>query len=155
MKPVCMLGLLVLAISSCGGPRAIRQTEVPQDFELSLERSICFGRCPAYRLEVNPEGDVEYEPLRFAPDSSKVPERLTKRQLKEMVYVLNQADLSQYHDSYDAEVSDLPSVELYCKLQDLEKQILMRYQTPAKLDTLVLDLEKIIFGRHFIHNQGG
>ena len=138
--------LTAFSLASCAGSKEIRQTEVPDNFSLSLERTLCFGRCPAYKVEINPAGEVTYEAVRFAPDSSLVPRQLKKRELKELVWLIRQADLSQYQDRYDAEVSDLPSVELYCKLDDLEKDIVMRYQTPPKLDSLVQNMEKIIFG---------
>jgi hypothetical protein len=137
--------IFALLLFSCAGTKAIRKTEVPENFSMKLERTICFGRCPAYSLTVNSAGEVAYKALRFAPDSVRVPTRLSKIKLKEIVYLLKQADLPQYKDRYDAEVSDLPAKILQCKMEDLDKSIFMRYRTPARLDSLVSAIEHLIF----------
>lgn len=112
---------------------------------MKLERTICFGRCPAYKLTINAGGEVDYEGLRFAPDSSKVHTNLSKTKLKTIVYLLKEADLTQYKDRYDAEVSDLPATILGCDMGEWSKSIFMRYRVPDKLDSLVTEIESVVF----------
>jgi hypothetical protein len=132
-------------ISACAGSGEIRRTEVPENFALSLERTPCFGRCPTYALSLDAKGKVAYEALRFAPDSSEVHRKLTKSKMKKLVFLLKEADLTQYEDRYHAEISDLPAVILQCELDEMSKNIYMRQQVPTRLDSLIVDLEALIF----------
>lgn len=145
MERLLLFLTIALFLGSCAGSKAIRNTEVPDNFSMKLERTVCFGRCPAFTLSLNAAGEVEYEALRFAPDSSSVPSRLGKRKLKEIVYLLKKADLPQYSDRYDAEISDLPAAILQCQVGDMKKSIFMRYQTPEELNSLVKNIEALIF----------
>ncbi len=38
---------------------------LPSDVEIALERTACFGSCPAYRVTVKATGEVQYEGLRY------------------------------------------------------------------------------------------
>lgn len=132
--------------TSCGGSKAIRQTEIPPNFYLKLERDICYGRCPAYVLEVDAEGSVAYTPQRFAPSQDQVPEILKTRQLQKLIHAIKEVNIIHFDEKYDnINISDLPSKTLTCTMDDIEKSIIMRVGAPKKLDSLFQELELIIF----------
>ncbi|MFK7970556.1 MAG: DUF6438 domain-containing protein [Bacteroidia bacterium] len=143
---IYMTTCLLLVLSACGGTKEVRQTVIPDNFQLSLERTMCFGRCPAYTLQVDDEGAIEYKAVRFAPEPKHVRSRLNTSQLRKLVYTLKQANMFQYEDSYDnPNVSDLPAVKLACTLEKGTKDIYLRMNTPAKLDSLVMNIEELVF----------
>ena len=59
---VTALGILgVLMVGSCRSVPLTRESAVPQS--ITLERSRCFGVCPAYRLTVDHGGNVSFASL--------------------------------------------------------------------------------------------
>src|SRR5712691_4396264 len=55
------MSLLALACTPSDGPGG-RQGVVPSPADsIALERSICFGTCPAYRLRLSDRGEVRFE----------------------------------------------------------------------------------------------
>ncbi|MBP7415582.1 MAG: DUF6438 domain-containing protein [Pyrinomonadaceae bacterium] len=59
-----VLRILVLtsALLFCGSFSAYSQQDIPKDFILTLERTMCFGWCPAYTLTINADGTVKFTP---------------------------------------------------------------------------------------------
>ena len=61
MRVLCVAGGLV-AIATAVAPTGAAQTaSTPLDVVITLERTPCFGTCPAYTVTVNGRGQVIYE----------------------------------------------------------------------------------------------
>ncbi len=59
-----VLRILVLmsALLVCGSVFAYSQVDIPKDFIVTLERTMCFGWCPAYTLTITADGTVKFTP---------------------------------------------------------------------------------------------
>ena len=53
--------MLALACTPSDGPGARRGAVPPPADSIVLERSICFGTCPAYRLRLSDRGEIRFE----------------------------------------------------------------------------------------------
>lgn len=59
---VLLITLFTSSILFCGSFSAYSQEDIPKDFMVTLERTMCFGWCPAYTLTITADGTVKFTP---------------------------------------------------------------------------------------------
>jgi hypothetical protein len=74
--------------------------EIPVDTLITLERSECFGACPAYKLSISADGRVVFEGKAFVKTKGRAEGRITLSQLSELIRAFNNADYFSLKDSY-------------------------------------------------------
>jgi large subunit ribosomal protein L25 len=55
----------LVAVLVTAGPAPVFAQAVPADFAITLERTQCFGTCPAYSVRIDAAGNVTYEGTHF------------------------------------------------------------------------------------------
>lgn len=60
---VLRITVLTCAALLCGSFLAYAQEKVPKDFTVTLERTSCYGWCPAYKLTILADGTVQFSPV--------------------------------------------------------------------------------------------
>ena len=105
MKRLILL-ILTLAIAACSS--APTQPDY-SNIVITLERTVCFGFCPAYKITVYGDGRVEYDGQQFVDITGKQTTTLTADQVKELIVAFEQTDYFNLKDEYIALVTDIPS----------------------------------------------
>ncbi|MBK8339180.1 MAG: hypothetical protein IPK99_03870 [Flavobacteriales bacterium] len=110
----------------------------------SIERTPCFGKCPAYRIKVYRSGYATYEGI------SNV-ERLGMNRgqvgLDTLAVLLKEAEAIGYfdlQDSYDRQVTDIPSTRLRMVSGARDKAILARAGVPPELKAFALRADELL-----------
>ena len=104
MRHLLLAMLLTLAIVSVGpalnddgvsasGP--VRRTKV-----ITLERTVCFGTCPHYKLTIFSDGLVSYEGIRYVKKAGKANGHISRAKLNELVKEFTSIDYFSLADSY-------------------------------------------------------
>jgi hypothetical protein len=78
--------------------------------QLTLERTECFGSCPAYRITVSGSGDVRYDGYNFVDTKGPVNDRLTTTQLGELVAAINECSFFALRESYQSDLDGCPAL---------------------------------------------
>src|SRR4051794_460293 len=102
MKILLWLSLL-LAGSSC---RVAHQGD-KATILASLERTPCFGTCPAYRVAIYSDGQAIYEGKQHAARLGQYGVKLSKKQLKELTALFERYQIFNFKDTYESSMSDL------------------------------------------------
>jgi len=71
------------------------------DFQMTLERGMCFGTCPVYRVTISANGDVTFEGERFTKVIGVRHKRISRdavKQLNDAVNDINFFDLGRYDE---------------------------------------------------------
>lgn len=94
-----LLPFVLLATSCAPNPEAINPsgaatTALPDS--IVLERSVCFGMCPAYRLRLSAKGDVLFQPQKPAGDT--VTAKITSAEYAALVMQFEKAGFNGYPD---------------------------------------------------------
>ncbi|SFQ72411.1 DUF6438 domain-containing protein [Hymenobacter arizonensis] len=76
---------------------------------LTFERTACFGKCPAYAMQVYADGRVEYEGRGDVPIMGKKELKMTPAAVAEVLRRAKEANFDQFKDRYSENTSDLPS----------------------------------------------
>jgi hypothetical protein len=59
--------VFLATLLAVGGLSVYSQRAIPKDLTITLQRSMCFGTCPAYTLAIRADGSVKFTPTgRFA-----------------------------------------------------------------------------------------
>ena len=81
----------------------------PQDVSIALQRTGCYGSCPAYRLELRGDGLVSYRGEAFVVAQGGYRWRVAPAVVAALVERFRQADFFRLKGAYIAGVTDLPS----------------------------------------------
>jgi hypothetical protein len=118
MIQLILLLSLLLAGLACqrGGPAdgtaaatPQREADVPPDTVITLERTICYGTCPIYKLTIRGDGMLIYEGKDFVQTKGTVKSSVTREQLKELLSEFEKADYFSLQDSYRTESDGCPT----------------------------------------------
>jgi len=107
---ITILIALILIAASC----ARTHTPTPSDFDevvITLERTVCFGACPEYKLTIYGSGTVEYEGKRFVEIEGKRTIDISVEKVRQLLSEFMKIDYFSLNDSYEEFMAtDMPSV---------------------------------------------
>jgi Domain of unknown function (DUF6438) len=104
---------ILLAISGCNSEpssTAVSIEEIPRDLVIVLERGVCFGTCPAYKLTILASGSVEFEGRHFVKEKGIVRATISREALKRLVAEFEKARFFTLKDRYVNEKDGCASV---------------------------------------------
>lgn len=128
----------MLVLGACNNTKATAQDDrfggraKADSLFFSLERTPCFGKCPAYRINVYRSGyatyvGISHTELQGDHVGSVPPET--------MALLLSKAEAVGFfnmQDKYDGQVTDLPSTIIRVVSKDRDKKVRARHQVPAE-----------------------
>jgi hypothetical protein len=102
------------------------QEESGGDFEISLERTPCFGFCPAYKVTIKNNGDVEFEGYSSVDSMGGHDYKISKDDVKKLKSTVESSKFFQLKNSYENfNVTDLPGSSISVTLGGRTKSIKM------------------------------
>jgi hypothetical protein len=110
----------------------------------SLERTPCFGKCPAYTVSIYRSGFATYEGRTFAPRQGRHTGRVDRATMETLLARAEAIGYFDLQDSYDGAVTDLPSTITRIVSGDRDKRILARYKTPPALKAFALEADTLL-----------
>jgi hypothetical protein len=88
-------------------PQPVRHHS-PTPQVITLQRTVCFGTCPEYKLTILADGRVLYEGISYVKTKGKAWGRITRQQLKELISEFNKINYSSLADSYTPGTKNCP-----------------------------------------------
>jgi hypothetical protein len=127
-----------IALASCAPVDAPAQ-EGP--VEITLQRTVCYGFCPAYTVTITGEGEVRYRGERFVnvvgPASATIPREAVARLLARF----DEIGFDQLRDEYRGQMTDLPTTTITL-VRDGRRKALVDYGgTSVGMPRAVRDLQ--------------
>ncbi len=102
----------VLTLSSCSTVDECVKGVTVQNTSVSLEKGMCFGKCPVYAGTILGDGQIMYDGRRFTDREGIYVGALSKSKLCELTTLLRQADLATLPSEKLDNVPDAPISEL-------------------------------------------
>ena len=125
--------LMTLALQlSCASPRVGKE----EDKVITMEKTECYGTCPVYLLEIYENGTVTLDARRFMDMEGMHFAKLSKEDLNQLIARFVEADFFAFEDSYDSEVSDLPTTYIRFRWEGKSKKIKDYVGAPDSLKQL-------------------
>jgi hypothetical protein len=96
--------ILLLSVLFSLNPRSTVQ-DLQNEIQITLERSICFGRCPYYRVTIRGDGSVTYEGWKFVKVEGTHGKKIPAAKVQELVRAFTDIDFFNLKDVYDSEIN--------------------------------------------------
>lgn len=147
--------LLVIVLTACaqqkkntnntsdGANTAISTKQAKQLNYVGMERTACFGRCPAYLIELYPDGLVRYTSRYFTEYEGIYEKNVGAAKTQEIITSLKNYKADTCKDKYEAYVQDLPGIIYTLKYGATEKKIRNAEFGPGFLKTVATQIDKI------------
>ena len=107
-RKLVLMSLLLLALGGVSVASA-RQPRRSMPV-ITLERTVCFGSCPIYKLAIFSDGTVRYEGIKYVKRVGKARGRISRRQLDQLIENFTKLDYFNLDDSYTPGNKGCPQV---------------------------------------------
>jgi len=111
------------------GPRFGGSAEADSLF-FSLERTPCFGACPAFRIKIYRSGSATYEGRGNVERMGMHSGSVTPEMMEDLLTKAEGYGFFGMNDTYDAQVTDLPSTIIQVNSNGRMKKVVARVGTP-------------------------
>jgi hypothetical protein len=126
--------IVVGLLSSCGleqTPKAFeRHNKVPfpavkdlSTLKITLRRTICFGMCPSYRVEVDGSGTVIFDGDEFVDIPGRHTAHISESSIRALLEAFRRAEYFSAKDSYVSAVIDCPAYITSLAMDGMNKKI--------------------------------
>lgn len=78
--------------------------------EVGLERTLCFGTCPAYTVVMKADGTFRYKGAQHARREGDHTGKVSEYQFNRLAQFIKDSGYTELQDNYSALVTDLPTV---------------------------------------------
>lgn len=126
-----LAAILVLTGTGALGIRANGAAhQVPQDTRITLERTICYGTCPSYKVIISADGSVLFEGRRFVKKVGTVQSKISQEIIRELIGRFEEINYfslrNRYEDTGDGcegAVSDGPTAITSIRINGKTKSV--------------------------------
>ena len=89
-----------MSVSVTPSPNPIDPTTIPADTKITLSRTICYGTCPAYKLEVFADGRVVFNGQAHVRKTGTVTWQIPEDRIKELISEFHKINYFSLADDY-------------------------------------------------------
>jgi len=82
-------------------PNQTTAQKIPKDLLITLERTVCYGRCPAYKLSIKSDGAVLFEGIDFTKVKGKAEDKISSEKVSQLIKAFENADFYNLNGKYD------------------------------------------------------
>jgi hypothetical protein len=121
-------------------------TSVPEDLSdlvITMERTPCFGFCPAYTVTINGDGTVQYVGRSNVEVEGEQTGQIAEEDLRALVQMFYDVDFWNMQDRYEDNVTDLPSTTTTIILNGETKSVYDYYGAPEELHELEQMIDQV------------
>lgn len=97
--------LVAILVLTVGGEFGIQVSaaapQVPQDTRITLERTVCYGMCPSYKLTISADGAVVFEGRRFVKKVGTAESTISQEGLRELIERFDKINYFSLRDRYE------------------------------------------------------
>lgn len=111
-----------------------------KSLKITLERGPCFGVCPAYKVEIDGDGNVVFEGGKFVAVTSGR-DKIGVQAVRDLVAQFKKTQFFWLFDSYRGAVTDLPTTRVTIGFDGHTKQVTDYAGTMVGMPAEVTDLE--------------
>jgi hypothetical protein len=97
--------------------------------EIAIERTSCYGSCPAYWLRLRADGSAEMFGGAYVPHLGRHRGKLDPRLFQELAAIALELGFFSFDDSYTCQVTDNPTV--YTSIKRKGRQKIVRHYAPS------------------------
>ena len=90
---------------------------------ITLQRTVCFGFCPAYTVSISSSGEVIYRGERFVNVAGEQRAQIAAEDVERLLQRLDAIGFERLRDEYRAQVTDLPTTTITLERNGRTKRV--------------------------------
>ncbi len=106
-----------------------------------MERTSCFGRCPAYKTEINADGTVKYTSRSFTKYEGVYTTNVSTKDVAKLFAEFEAHQVDTCSSEYDNLISDVPGIIYHIKINGKDKEIMNAHFGPDYLKKLAEQID--------------
>jgi hypothetical protein len=114
-----------------------------QRIQITLERTSCFGSCPAYTLSIAADGTVTYNGRSYVRVTGGRTWKIEASAVEALAREMEQAGYFELKDQYRAPVTDLPTIRTSLRIGNRTKAIEDYFGAPDVLHALERRIDEV------------
>lgn len=115
-----------------------------KSLRITLERTTCFGSCPAYRVEIGGDGSVAYQGRGYVVVTGEHHDHISKDSLRQILEAFRKADYFSLRDKYIYGVTDNPTTTTSISFDGQQKSVIDYVGEEAGMPHAVVEVEETI-----------
>ncbi|GAA4465768.1 hypothetical protein GCM10023093_18490 [Nemorincola caseinilytica] len=142
------LTLLILMLAAVAGVHAKtvkkkkKQATSKEIVSVSIHRTVCFGKCPDYIVEINKDGTATYTGRMFVQDTGIFKKNIGKQKAGEIITLFKTYRVDTCSEMYENRIPDLPGLNMVINYKKGKKQIYNCKWGPAFLEEIATAMEE-------------
>jgi hypothetical protein len=120
----------------------------------SMERTPCFGKCPAYRINVYRSGYATYTGISFTERTGEHAGRVGPETMQALLAKAEAINFFGLQDKYDGQVTDLPSTIVRIVSQGRDKKVVARHKVPQEFKDFAKQADELLLGTDWKPRNG-
>jgi hypothetical protein len=149
--------LILLLISYFYFYPRLFQPLMPGNFSgvvITMERTMCFGTCPAYKLTIYGDGRVDYEGNNYVGVIGKQTGKISQEEVKELVDKFYKIKFFSLNDEYTTVggkiATDKPSTITSLTINGRTKHVKDNYGSPSSIINLEIYIDEITNSKKWV-----
>jgi hypothetical protein len=121
-KIILAFCLVVMGLPACATAKKKKQS-ANEVVSVTMHRTICFGRCPDYTIEMNKDGNTIYTAKRFNSDTGIFKKNIGSKKVAEIFSQFATYRVDTCAEMYDNRIPDLPGLNFTIKYKNRTQKI--------------------------------
>lgn len=128
---------------------------MPKKFKkVTLERTVCDGECPVFKVTILGDGQVDYDGKRFVKELGKRTWRIDQRKIDTIATAFESAHYDEFEDEYPEGITCQANCNTSIEYEDSSKKSVEHYlgddDAPKELSRLEGRIEALIGVRDYV-----
>lgn len=143
MKKI-ILGISVIAVClpACGFTKK-KKAQKNEIVSVSMSRTVCFGFCPDYTIEMNKDGSTIYTAKRFNEDTGIFRKNIGAKTAQDIFAQFTAYRVDTCSEIYENRIPDLPGINYTIKYKNRTQEIVHANFGPAFLAELAKSMDAV------------
>ncbi len=110
---------------------------------ITLERTVCFGKCPAYTLQIEGNGKVSYNGGAYVQVRGPQTSQIEPKAVQALVDEFFKIDYFALQDTFTEPISDMPTTITSISIDGRKKEVYDYYGAPSSLKALEAKIDEV------------
>lgn len=147
LVPVILLVICVLGVTSATawsfakGKKKSKAGKVLTS--IGVHHTVCYGKCPDYKIEMDRDGNVTYTGMRFTDDTGIFRKNIGKAKAKAIFAMCEKYRIDTCSEMYENQIPDLPGLNFTLKFGKNKKSIFNAGFGPAFLQEIAGEMDAV------------
>jgi len=109
---------------------------------VSMHRTVCYGKCPDFTIDINKDGTATYTGKRFTADTGIFKKSIGKSKAGEIIALFKTYRVDTCKEMYENRLPDLPGLNMTINYKKGKKQIYSAEWGPVFLKEIAAAMEE-------------